>query len=51
MNVVHSEALHTGANRAVALAESLNEGDLQDLCDATVDAINAGLVTARVVMG
>ena len=42
MNVVHSEALHTGASRAVALAESLNEGDLQDLCDATVDAINAG---------
>ena len=30
------------AELKVALAESLSEGDLQDLCDATVDAINAG---------
>ena len=32
----------TDAEMKVALAESLSEGDLQDLCDATVDAINAG---------
>ena len=42
MTVLHAEALHADVERAIFLVESLNEGELQDLCDATVDAIGAG---------
>ena len=37
-----SAALNPNAERSVLLADSLSEGDLQDLCDATIDAIEAG---------
>ena len=42
MTILHTETLHKGIDRAIMLAESLDEGELQDLCDATVDAIEAG---------
>ena len=39
---MQSKTFDASASKSIALAESLNEGDLQDLCDATVDAIEAG---------
>ena len=42
MTILHTETLHKSIDRAIMLAESLDEGELQDLCDATVDAIEAG---------
>ena len=42
MTPQRSKVFDQDASKSVALAENLNEGDLQDLCDATVDAIEAG---------
>ena len=42
MTPQRSKVFNQDASKSVLLAENLNEGDLQDLCDATVDAIEAG---------
>ena len=42
MTAMQPKTFGADASKSIALAESLNEGDLQDLCDATVDAIEAG---------
>jgi len=39
---MHTETTKAQDEKTVVLAESLDEGDLQDLCDATVDAIESG---------
>ena len=42
MTPQRSKVFSQDASKSVSLAENLSEGDLQDLCDATVDAIEAG---------